>query len=179
MVNLSKIRAALRSKPKNRVPRASLLRPGSTAAEDSVSILLIPDPCSLTPELLPDLGFTLLELLIVMLIIATLAAMAIPAYTRNVVAAKEAVLKEDLHVMRNAIDAYTVDKQKAPQALADLVSGGYLKVIPKDPITGRDDTWVTSQSDTLATVDQTDSGIDDVHSGAQQTSIEGTAYNTW
>jgi general secretion pathway protein G len=124
-------------------------------------------------------GFTLLELLIVMLIIATLAAMAIPSYTRNVLAAKEAVLKEDLQVMRTAINSYTVDKQKAPQSLEDLVSAGYLKAIPKDPITGRVDTWVPHQSEMLSTVDQTDAGIDDVHSGAQQTAIDGTAYNTW
>ena len=125
-------------------------------------------------------GFTLLELLIVMMIIATLAAMAIPAYTRNVQAAKEAVLKEDLQVMRTAIGSYTVDKQKAPQSLQDLVEGGYLQAIPKDPITGRTDSWITSQSDTLSSVDQTDSGgIDDVHSGAQVTATDGSSYNSW
>jgi len=126
-----------------------------------------------------EAGFTLLELLIVMIIIATLAAMAIPAYTRNVLAAKEAVLREDLQVMRTAIGSYTVDKQKAPQALDDLVTAGYLKAIPKDPITGRTDTWITAQSDMMSTVDQTDSGIDDVHSGAQLTATDGTSYNTW
>lgn len=126
-----------------------------------------------------DAGFTLLELLIVMIIIATLAAMAIPAYTRNVKAAKEAVLREDLQVMRTAIGSYTVDKQKAPQALDDLVTAGYLKAIPKDPITGRTDTWITAQSDMMSTVDQTESGIDDVHSGAQLTATDGTSYNTW
>jgi general secretion pathway protein G len=124
-------------------------------------------------------GFTLLELLIVMVIIATLAAMAIPAYTRNVVAAKEAVLREDLQVMRTAISSYTVDKQKAPQSLEDLVTAGYLKAIPKDPITGRTDTWQTTQSDTLSGIDQTDGGIDDIHSGAQLTATDGTSYNTW
>lgn len=124
-------------------------------------------------------GFTLLELLIVMVIIATLAAIAIPMYMRNVQAAKEAVLREDLRVMRTAINSYTVDKEKAPQSLEDLVSGGYLKAVPKDPITGRTDTWQTSQSDTLSTVDQTQGGIDDVHSGAQQVGTDGTTYNTW
>jgi general secretion pathway protein G len=128
----------------------------------------------------PESGFTLLELLIVMTIIATLAAMAIPMYTRNVLAAKEAVLREDLQVMRTAIGSYTVDKQKAPQSLDDLVTAGYLKVIPKDPITGRNDCWVTTQSDTLSSVDQTDSGgIDDVHSCAQENAIDGTSYGSW
>ena len=76
--------------------------------------------------------------------------MAIPAYRANVIAAKEAVLREDLQVMRQAIGSYTVDKQKAPQSLEDLVSAGYLKAIPKDPITGRTDTWITSQSDDMS-----------------------------
>ena len=124
-------------------------------------------------------GFTLLELLIVMVVIATLAAIAIPMYMRNVQAAKEAVLREDLRVMRTAINSYTVDKEKAPQSLDDLVSGGYLKAVPKDPITGRTDTWQTTQSDTLDSVDQTQGGIDDVHSGAQQVGTDGTTYNTW
>jgi general secretion pathway protein G len=125
-------------------------------------------------------GFTLLELLIVMTIMLVLAGIAIPSYKRNVLAAKEAVLREDLQVMRTAIGSYTVDKQKAPQSLDDLVTSGYLKVIPKDPITGRNDCWITTQSDTLSSVDQTDSGgIDDIHSCAQENAIDGTAYGSW
>lgn len=126
-----------------------------------------------------ETGFTLLELMIVMVIIGILAAFAVPSFTRNVQAAREAVLREDLQVMRTAIGSYTVDKQKAPQSLQDLVTAGYLKAIPKDPITGRTDTWIIGQSDTLSTVDQTDAGIDDVHSGAQLTATDGTSYNTW
>ena len=124
-------------------------------------------------------GFTLLELMIVMIVISLLAAMAIPAYVNNIKAAKEAVLKEDLHVMRQAIDSYTVDKQKAPQSLDDLVQSGYIKVMPRDPFTSRTDTWMPSQEDTLMSLDQTESGINDVHSGSQQTAIDGTSYNTW
>jgi general secretion pathway protein G len=124
-------------------------------------------------------GFTLLELMIVMVVIGLLAAIAIPAYTTNIKHAREAVLKEDLHVMRQAIDSYTVDKQKAPQSLDDLVQSGYIKVMPIDPFTHRSDTWMPVQSDALSTLDQTASGIDDVHSGSQETAIDGTSYNSW
>jgi general secretion pathway protein G len=124
-------------------------------------------------------GFTLLELMIVMVVIGLLAAIAIPSYTNNIRNAKEAVLKEDLHTMRTAIDSYTVDKQKAPESLDDLVQAGYLKTMPVDPFTKRSDTWIPSQDDTLSTTDQTQSGIDDVHSGAQLTASDGSSYNTW
>ena len=117
--------------------------------------------------------------MIVMVIISLLAAIAIPAYTSNIRNAREAVLKEDLHVMRQAIDSYTVDKQKAPQSLDDLVQGGYLKSIPKDPFTLRTDTWMAAQDDTLQSIDQTESGINDVHSGSQLTGSDGTSYSTW
>ena len=124
-------------------------------------------------------GFTLLELMIVMVVIGLLAAIAIPAYTTNIRHAREAVLKEDLHVMRQAIDSYTVDKQKAPQSLDDLVQSGYLKSMPVDPFTHRSDTWMPVQGDTLMSLDQTEAGIDDVHSGSQETAIDGTSYNSW
>jgi general secretion pathway protein G len=124
-------------------------------------------------------GFTLLELMIVMVVIGLLAAIAIPSYTRNIRAANEAVLREDLYTMRRAIDSYTVDKQKAPQTLDDLVQGGYLKSMPVDPMTKRSDTWMPSQEDTVMTLDQTDSGINDVHSGSQLTGSDGTSYSTW
>jgi general secretion pathway protein G len=124
-------------------------------------------------------GFTLLELMIVMVVIGLLAAIAIPAYTTNIKHAREAVLKEDLHIMRQAIDSYTVDKQKAPQSLDDLVQSGYIKVMPIDPFTHRSDTWMPVQSDTLSSIEQTDSGIDDVHSGSQETALDGTSYNSW
>jgi general secretion pathway protein G len=124
-------------------------------------------------------GFTLVELMVVMLIIAILAAIAIPAYVASIRAAREAVLKEDLHVMRDAIDSYTNDKDKAPQALDDLVTAGYLKSIPVDPVTHSSDTWVPTMDDTLQSVDQTDPGMTDVHSGSEQAGSDGQPYNTW
>lgn len=124
-------------------------------------------------------GFTLLELMIVMLIVAILASVAIPAYLASIKAAKEAVLKEDLHVLRGAIDAYTADKSKAPQALDDLVQSGYLKKIPTDPMTHSDSTWVTSTDDTLENIDQTEPGVNDVHSGSQDTGSDGQPYSSW
>ncbi len=126
-----------------------------------------------------EAGFTLLELMIVMVVIGLLAAIAIPSYTNNVRNAKEAVLKEDLHTLRSAIDSYTVDKQKAPQSLDDLVQSGYLKVMPVDPFTRRSDSWVPAQSDSLSSMDQTQSGIDDVHSGAALNASNGTSYASW
>ena len=105
--------------------------------------------------------------------------MAAPRYLQSVTKAREAVLREDLHTMRSAIDSYTVDKEKAPQSLDDLVQGGYLKTIPVDPITSRADTWIVGQSENLATAYETQGGIDDVHSGAQTVSTEGTSYGTW
>ncbi len=126
-----------------------------------------------------EAGFTLVELMIVMTIIGILATIAIPSYIRAVKKADEAVLREDLHTMRTSIDSYTVDKEKAPQSLDDLVQAGYLKSIPKDPMTSREDTWMTSQSDTMMDINETEGGIDDVHSGAQTLASDGTSYNTW
>jgi general secretion pathway protein G len=124
-------------------------------------------------------GFTLMELMIVMVIIGILAAIAVPSYTVLVRRAREAVLREDLQTIRHAIDSYTVDKEKAPQSLDDLVQAGYLKDVPKDPITHSTDTWITDQSDSMMDIDQTESGISNVHSGAQELATDGSSYNTW
>jgi general secretion pathway protein G len=124
-------------------------------------------------------GFTLVELMVVMAVIMLLLTIAIPSYKQAVRRANEAVLKEDLHTMRSAIDQYTVDKEKAPQGLEDLVQTGYLKIIPIDPMTSRNDTWMTSESDTLMNINETQGGIDDVKSGSQALALDGTSYNTW
>jgi general secretion pathway protein G len=160
--------------PKTRAVSLSWLS-SRTAAEGSAS--LPTEPRRATPS--SQQGFTLLELMIVMVVIGLLAAIAIPAYTSNIKHAREAVLKEDLHVLRQAIDSYTVDKQKAPQSLDDLVQSGYIKVMPIDPFTKRSDTWMPVQEDTLMSLDQTESGIDDVHSGSQETALDGSSYSTW
>ena len=126
-----------------------------------------------------DAGFTLIELLIVMTIILILTALAVPRFEGAIRHAKEAVLKEDLHVMRAAIDSYTMDKQKAPQSLDDLVQDGYLREVPVDPFTRTKDSWVTDSSGKLQSLDQSEPGIDDVHSGSEETGSDGQAYSTW
>ena len=124
-------------------------------------------------------GFTLIELMIVMAIIGVLAVIAVPSFTAAIKHAREAVLKEDLHVLRAAIDSYTMDKQKAPQSLDDLVQEGYLKTIPEDPMTHTNSSWVTDTSDSRFSVDETDPGVNDVHSGSDEAGSDGQPYNTW
>jgi general secretion pathway protein G len=124
-------------------------------------------------------GFTLLEMMIVLVIIAILAAISIPVYKAVVLTAKETVLKDNLRDLRHVIDQYTADKKKAPQSLQDLVDAGYFRQIPIDPITNSNSTWETVTDTAVAAPDQTDSGITDVHSGATGVSTEGTPYNTW
>ncbi len=124
-------------------------------------------------------GFTLIELIIVMTIIGLLTAIAIPSYMNSVRKAREAALKQDLYTLRAAIDSYTVDKEQAPQSLDDLVQAGYLKRVPYDPMTNRTDTWITSESQDMTSITETQGGIDDVHSGSQSVASDGTTYNTW
>ncbi|MGB8888058.1 MAG: prepilin-type N-terminal cleavage/methylation domain-containing protein [Candidatus Korobacteraceae bacterium] len=124
-------------------------------------------------------GFTLIELMVVISIIVILLSLAIPNYTSSILHAKETALRDDLYTLRSLIDQYTLDKQKAPTSLDDLVTAGYLKELPKDPFTNARDTWVPVTDESIMSPDQTEPGIMDVHSGSEQTSSEGTAYNTW
>jgi len=123
-------------------------------------------------------GFTLLELMIVIFIIMILASIAMPVYNQTIVQARESVLRSNLATLRSVISQYTLDKQKAPQSLDDLVTAGYLRQIPPDPIT-REANWEVVQEDVLMAVDQQEPGITDVHSASSQTAADGTAYSTW
>ena len=124
-------------------------------------------------------GFTLIELMIVISMILILVSISIPAYNQSILRAKESVLKQDLFQLRSLISQYTLDKQKAPQSLDDLVQAGYIKQIPLDPMTGTNSSWTVDQEDSLMSVDQQDPGIFDVHSASSGVASDGTAYSTW
>ena len=124
-------------------------------------------------------GFTIVELLIVMAIMAILISIAVPIYRIHMQHAREAVFKQNLFTLRSLISQYGLDKQKAPQSLQDLVESGYLKELPKDPFTNTRDSWVPVTDDSIMSPDQSQPGIIDVHSGSEQNSSEGTAYSSW
>ena len=117
--------------------------------------------------------------MIVMAIISIIVSIAVPLYQKSVIRAKESVLKNNLFTMRTVIDEYTYDKQKAPQSLQDLVSEGYLRQVPIDPMTGSSSSWKVVMEDAMTSVNQTEPGIFDVRSGSDQTSLEGTPYSEW
>jgi general secretion pathway protein G len=123
-------------------------------------------------------GFTMIELMIVMAILSILVGMAALIYDKVIRHAREAALKQDLQTMRHAIDNYTLDKQQAPQSLQDLVDAHYLREVPNDPVCRTND-WEVHIGDTVLSPDQTSTGVDDVHSGCQQTALDGTPYTTW
>jgi general secretion pathway protein G len=124
-------------------------------------------------------GFTLIELMVVMAIITILVSIAVPLYQRSIIRAKESVLKNNLFSLRSVIDEYTFDKQKAPQSLQDLVTEGYLRQVPVDPITGNAESWKVIMEDAMTSVNQTEPGVFDVRSGSDKVSLEGTRYSEW
>lgn len=117
--------------------------------------------------------------MVVISIILILMSVAIPLYQTSIRNAREAVLRQNLFTLRSVIDQYSEDKQKAPQSLDDLVTAGYLKQIPIDPITNSRDTWQTVQEDVLLSVDQNEPGITDVHSGAEGSGTDGKSYSEY
>jgi general secretion pathway protein G len=134
----------------------------------------------------PDQGFTLLELLVVMTIIGILAAIAVPALRDSPQRAREATLREDLFTFRTVIDQYHGDKGSYPPDLQTLVTAGYIRKIPIDPITKSAATWVlafeepSTEADTSASAGQpTSPGIVDIHSGAPGKALDGTLYADW
>ena len=124
-------------------------------------------------------GFTLIELMIVMAVITIILSIAVPMYQKAIIRSKESVLRNNLFTLRTVIDEYTYDKQKAPQSLQDLVTEGYLRTVPVDPITNSSETWRVEMEDALAAVSQNEPGLWDVRSGSDQKSLEGTAYSEW
>jgi general secretion pathway protein G len=131
------------------------------------------------PGSLRTAGFTIIELMIVMSIVVILIGVAVPLYQRSVIRAKESILKNNLFTMRTVIDEYTYDKQKAPQTLQDLVTEGYLRDVPMDPIVGDNTSWRVIMEDAMQSVNQTEPGIFDVKSGSDKMSLDGTPYAEW
>ena len=124
-------------------------------------------------------GFTLIELMVVMAIISVLLAIALPIYQKSITRAKESVLRNNLFTLRTMIDEYTIDKQKAPDSLQDLVSEGYLRQIPQDPITNSNDTWRVIMEDQPVGGSTSAPGIFDVRSGSDKVALDGTNYSDW
>jgi general secretion pathway protein G len=124
-------------------------------------------------------GFTLIEVLIVITLVTILASVGLATYTNSVRRSREAVLREDLFRMRDAIDQYYADKNKYPSALQDLVSDGYLREIPKDPITDSADTWQTINAESDPANAAQEPGIFNIKSGSEETSMDGTKYSEW
>ncbi|HUK15002.1 MAG TPA: prepilin-type N-terminal cleavage/methylation domain-containing protein [Bryobacteraceae bacterium] len=127
----------------------------------------------------PFTGFTFVELMVVITIIVILISMAIPIYQKSIIRAKETVLYNNLTTLRDVIDHYTYDKEKAPAQLQDLVTEGYLRTIPTDPMTGHNDTWQTVMEDASQALNQAEPGIFDVHSGSDKMGLDGTPYSSW
>jgi len=125
-------------------------------------------------------GFTIIELLIVMTLIIILASVGMTQYKSSVTRAEEAVLKENLFRMRDAMDQFYADKNKWPNDLAELVSEGYIREVPKDPMTRSADTWQTTQAQSDPNNPaSTGGGVDNVHSGSDRTSLDGSPYSEW
>jgi len=122
-------------------------------------------------------GFTLIEMMVVIIMIAILISIAVPMYQRSILRSREATLHQNLTTLNKAIEEYSLDKKRAPQSLEDLVPG-YVKFIPQD-ITGRTDTWVVEPEDSENPMDPNQTGIGGVHSGSDEPSSGGDPYSSW
>lgn len=122
-------------------------------------------------------GFTLLELMIVISIIIILVSVALPQYQKTIMHTRETILSYDLDTMRKLIDQYAADKGKLPQSLDDLVTAGYMRDVPKDPITDNKDWNIVTGDDPYSTEGGT--GVTDVHSSSSEVSTSGTPYSEW
>jgi general secretion pathway protein G len=117
--------------------------------------------------------------MMVMALMLILVSFAVPAYHVAVERAREAVLRDDLITMRRVIDEFTVDKQRPPDSLQDLVDAGYMRSIPVDPMTGSADAWKVDIDEVATGADQTATGVVDVHSGSDANALDGTPYSSW
>jgi general secretion pathway protein G len=125
------------------------------------------------------IAITVISLISATAMLAVLVSIALPIYHRSMQRSKESILKNNLYTLRTVIDEYRYSQHKAPRTLQDLVSDGYLRQVPADPITGSADTWKRMMEDATNTVNQTQPGIFDIRSGSELTSLEGTPYSEW
>jgi general secretion pathway protein G len=123
-------------------------------------------------------GFTLIEIMVVISIILILLSVAMPIYSHSLTRKREENLRQNLETLNKVIVQYTLDKQKAPKSLEDLVEAKYIKTVPED-ITGSSNTWQVDEDETIMSLEQTEPGITGVHSGSNQTASDGTAYSSW
>jgi general secretion pathway protein G len=136
-------------------------------------------PSTVTGKLRSTRGFTMIELMVVMALIVILATIGMTQYRQSIQFTKEAVLKDDLFKMRDAIDQYYADKNKYPAALEDLVTGGYMRALPKDPFTDSSTSWQGIPGEPDPANPGTVPGIYDVKSGAEGAAIDGSTYSEW
>jgi general secretion pathway protein G len=141
--------------------------------------ILNPNPMPSSRGHLLERGFTLIELMVVMAIISILLSIALPIYQKSIIRAKESVLRNNIFTLQTMIDEYTIDKQKAPESLQVLVSEGYLRQVPQDPMTGSNQTWKVIMEDTPVGGSTSSPGVFDVRSGSEKISLEGTPYTEW